>query len=452
MKPTIFVQIASYRDPDLIPTLIDLIDQAACPEHLRIVVCWQHSLDEVVAHFVARGFYGWTVGQRLDDTVHRLAYKGAHIELIDVPHFASQGACWARNKIQQHYRGERYTLQLDSHHRFVRHWDRCIIEMLESLRPASPKPLLTAYLPGFDPSQNDPAGRKTTPTIMVFNRIAPDGPPLFLPADLTDWEARQAPVPARFYSAHFAFADGCFAEEVPHDPAYFFLGEEISIGVRAFTHGYDLYHPHRLIAWHEYSRTGRVKIWDEHTAQAKTAGVVSADWTDRDRVSFRRNRILFGIDGEDPTQIDFGKYGFGTERSLDTFERYAGIRFRDRAVHQAVIDRQPPILGAGPEPQDIWERSLKRANTVRITVHQSELGDVASIERWDITFDDGRGQTVHRHASDGAALRQHLKADWLDFQLPFYSELGHIPKRYVLQLRGDDLGQTIAIERHIDAP
>ena len=39
------------------------------------------------------------------------------------------------------------------------------------------------------------------------------------------------PVPARFYSAHFAFTLGKFCNEVQHDPSFYFHGEEITIGV-----------------------------------------------------------------------------------------------------------------------------------------------------------------------------------------------------------------------------
>ena len=43
---TIFVQIASYRDPQLLPTLRDMINNADHPENLRIGICWQHSPED----------------------------------------------------------------------------------------------------------------------------------------------------------------------------------------------------------------------------------------------------------------------------------------------------------------------------------------------------------------------------------------------------------------------
>ena len=40
---TIFVQIASFRDSQLLPTLRDMIDKAEEPDNLKICICWQHS-------------------------------------------------------------------------------------------------------------------------------------------------------------------------------------------------------------------------------------------------------------------------------------------------------------------------------------------------------------------------------------------------------------------------
>jgi len=39
----IFVSIAAYRDPELLPTLNDLISNSANPDDLHICIGWQHS-------------------------------------------------------------------------------------------------------------------------------------------------------------------------------------------------------------------------------------------------------------------------------------------------------------------------------------------------------------------------------------------------------------------------
>jgi len=43
----IFVQIAAYRDPELLPTIRDCISNAKNPENLRFCIAWQHSNEDV---------------------------------------------------------------------------------------------------------------------------------------------------------------------------------------------------------------------------------------------------------------------------------------------------------------------------------------------------------------------------------------------------------------------
>jgi len=277
---TIFVQMASYRDPELIPTINDMIEHASNPKNLHIFVCWQHCPDaapgdkgdvETTEDFLNAGFepssYEETAATGTDQMFQIITCEkgGATIFLMDVDYNDTQGACWARHQIQRHYSGEKYTMQLDSHHRFVDKWDREVIKMLEGLRSEDcPKPLLTAYIPSFDP-ENEPGARVQVPWRMDFDRFIPEGAVFFRPSSIDDWKERDKPMGSRFFSAHFVFADGKFAVECPHDPEYFFHGEEISLAARAYTHGYDLFHPHRIIAWHEYTRKGRTKVWDDHT-------------------------------------------------------------------------------------------------------------------------------------------------------------------------------------------
>ena len=436
----IFIQIASYRDPQLIPTLKDLIDKAVTPHNLNIVICWQHADDETVEMFIDAGIdiLGFEPNESVNShTVINAEYKSAKIRLIDVSHYDAQGACWARNAIQQLYSGEKYTLQLDSHHRFVDEWDTKIILMLESLRYKSKKPVLTAYIPSFDPD-NDPAARVMVPWKMDFDRFIPEGAVFFLPSSIDEWKTLTEPMRARFYSGHFAFADGSFAVEVQHDPKYFFHGEEISIAARAFTHGYDLYHPHDLIAWHEYTRKGRTKVWDDHTTPEKKNGKIQLDWVERNNACHKRNRILFGMDGEDPSQIDFGKYGFGTARTLREYEEYAGLSFKYRAVQQYTIDRNEPVLPVTRNytSEDAWRDSMTRSNDVRICFHKNQLkypGDDINIpsdfDFWYVAAHDADGEIFRKDATEHE-IKVYLENDWMDYRLIFLSD--RKPIKYII--------------------
>ena len=314
----IFIQIASYRDPQLVPTIKDCIKNAKKPEKLVFSIAWQHSTEDE-----------W---DNLDEFKDDKGFK-----IVDINYEDSKGACWARNQLQQNYDGEEYTLQLDSHHRFIENWDEELIKMYKQLvKKGHKKPLLTSYVSSFDPD-NDPVARTQQPWKMNFDRFIPEGAVFFLPATIDDYQERTEPIPARFYSAHFAFSTGKFVQEVPHDPEYYFHGEEISIAVRAYTHGYDLFHPHKVIVWHEYTRKGRKKQWDD-----------DKQWVSKNVHCHSRNRKLFEMDGE-VKDIDFGIYDFGTERTLEDYERYAGISFKKRAIQKYTLDNNlapnPPLYG-----------------------------------------------------------------------------------------------------------
>lgn len=312
MNERIFVQIAAYRDPELLPTLANCLAQAADPSRLRFGVCWQRA-------------EGDSLGDYATD---------ARFRVIDVDYRRSMGTCWARNRLQQFYEGEEYTLQLDSHHRFVDGWDDRLIAMLRQLQHDCAKPILTSYAPLYDPV-TDPDGRGQVPFRIGFDEFSTEGPVRTRPETIDDFRSLSAPIPARHYSAHFAFTIGRFTVEVPHDGKLYFFGEEPSLAVRAFTHGYDLFHPHEVLLWHQYEREAASKHWTDHET-----------WYFHDRRSAVRVQQLLGVDGVACT-TDFGLYGLGRERTLAEFTRYSGIDYGRRVVSAHARANLPP-----PEPAD----------------------------------------------------------------------------------------------------
>lgn len=365
---TIFVQIASYRDPQLIPTIKDMIEKADHPENLRIGI--------------ARQFCDTDTFDNVDEYRNDDRFR-----IIDVPYKEAKGVCWARHLIQGLYRNERYTLQIDSHMRFEKGWDTELICMLDQLqKKGHKKPLLTGYVSSFDPD-NDPAGRVKEPWRMVFDRFIPEGAVFFLPETIPGWDKMTEPVPARFYSAHFCFTLGEFSKEVKHNPNYYFHGEEISIAVRAYTHGYDLFHPHKTVIWHEYTRKGRTKQWDD-----------DPKWGEKNSISHLTNRKLFGMDGEKQEGHD-GEYGFGSERTLRDYEKYAGLLFSKRAVQQHTLDKNYP-----PNP-DIYTSEEEWLNSFSsIFKHCIDIAYNLVPENdynfWVVAFHDDKDNTIYRKDAD----------------------------------------------------
>lgn len=384
----IFIQIASYRDPQLIPTIKDCINNAKKPENLVFSIAWQHSVEDE-----------W---DNLYDYINDDRFK-----IIDIDYRESKGACWARNLLQQQYSGEKYTLQLDSHHRFIENWDEELIMMINDLQSKGhKKPLLTGYIPSFDP-ENDPNARINQPWKMNFDRFIPEGAVFFLPATIDNFQELDSPIPARFYSAHFCFTLGSFVLEVPHDPEYYFHGEEISIAVRAYTWGYDLFHPHKLIAWHEYTRKGRTKHWDDDKS-----------WVNKNNESHLRNRKLFEMDGL-KKDIDFGVYDFGKIRSLEDYERYAGISFKKRAVQKYTLDNNiapnPPLYG------EEFENSFLKIYKHCIDIPFDKVPE-NDYEFWVVAFHDVNNETIYRKDADINEIKRMLSDSdgyckiWREFQ------------------------------------
>jgi hypothetical protein len=291
MKDRVFVQIPAYRDSELLATLEDLMRTAERPQRLRVAVAWQYGEGEV----------GHEVALRRWDNV----------ELKKIPAARSQGCNWARSLLQQDWDGEEYTLFLDSHHRFAPGWDEQVVRLYQECKARGvPKPILTGYLPPYDPA-NDPAGR--THSIFKMHVLGRHQGMLFRLTghEISRWKALVEPVPAQFASLHFLFAAGTFNREVPFDPSVYFFADEVAIALRAFTSGYDLFHPHRVLGWHLYDRLTRTTHWADHPG-----------WRRQNEASCRRLRELFsGTLG--------GRYGLGEARRLVDYEAFVGMKLID---------------------------------------------------------------------------------------------------------------------------
>jgi hypothetical protein len=314
-KHTIFVGIAAYTDPELPRTLGDIINTARWPERLRFGICWQADPDAPVPldRFRSDPRFRW-----FDTSIHD-----------------SQGGPWARNIVQSMWRGEPYTMQVDSHMKLEPEWDQKLIDMLEAL-PAA-KPILTMNAPLFYYDDDGQVVRLTdmgVPTTRVESWKAPDWAPWFGFGPPNS----QYPGRTRFVNGNFGFARGIWNVEVPQDPAHYYWGEEFNVTVRSYTWGYDLFLPSEVVAWHMLHRHGPPRRHWEHGQE-----VVQR----RNREALDRlHRLVYHGQGH-----SFGPYGLGTSRSLRDYQIYAGFDFAKKRAHPDVF------TGANPDPVTIRSES-----------------------------------------------------------------------------------------------
>jgi hypothetical protein len=410
----IFVQIASYRDPELLPTIKSCLENAKHPEKLVFGICRQFHPDD-----------------KFDDLTE---YEtDDRFRILNIPHQEALGVCWARNQVQQLYKEEEYTLQIDSHMRFEKDWDETLIGMIKQLQEMGiPKPLLTGYVPSYDPN-NDPNGRVRTPWRMVFDKFSPEGIITFLPEVMPEWEKFEHPIPTRFYSAGFCFTIGEFVKQVQHDPNLYFYGEEITLAVRAFTHGYDLFHPNKVVIWHEYIRKNKIKHWDDD----KT-------WSEKNKKSVSLIRKLFGIDGETQEGLDL-KYSFGKNRTLRDYEKFAGIIFEKKMVHPETVSKNYPP-NTEYETEEEWEKSFNSFFEYEINIDKKKLVD-DDYDFWAITFHDKNNKEIYRKDTDINETRELMNNNEIKIFRKFVTN--ETPKSWSVWLHSLSKGWTNQIVGNI---
>lgn len=372
MEETIFVQIAAYRDPQLVPTVKDCIKNAAKPGRLHFCIGWQHAPDENIDEIVSL----------------------PQVSIIDMPYQESKGACWIRRKIQDQYNGETYTLQLDSHHRFAKNWDIELIKMYKRLKKGGvTKPLITAYLPSYNAADES---RINEVWQINYERFMPEGPIFFRPSRIKEQEKLTGPVPARGVSGHFIFTKGTWCREVKYDPEIYFHGEEISLAVRSYTHGYDLFHPHKPYVWHQYTREGQKKHWDDHT-----------NWGEVNKKSYLRVKKLLSVDGEPYLSQEFIETGLGNKRTVQDFERFAGVEFKTRKLHRDVLKEiLPPVRYS-------TEKTFQDELTCRfkycIDIYRPDLPE-SDYDFWCVVFKSEDNKNLYRKDADENEIRQIMNA------------------------------------------
>jgi hypothetical protein len=257
------------------------------------------------------------------------------------------------------------------------------VELIEMMKMTeSEKPIITSYAGMYNPSDNKLLNIE--PYKMVASNFTPGGTILFKPHTIPDWTNLKSPIPARFVSGHFFFTLGIHCEEYKYDPNIYFAGDEISLSIRSYTLGYDIYHPHKTVVWHEYTREGRTKHWTDFDNENVKKGVVNKPWWKMDNDSKRRLRHMLQ---EEDNGIDLGIYGLGDVRTHHDYELYAGIDFKNRKLHPNTLK------GINPPINDYtdWYKLIEKEYTYKVT-----LSDITDFKFIYIGVEDIYGNVLYR--------------------------------------------------------
>ncbi|SEP89241.1 Glycosyltransferase (GlcNAc) [Ectothiorhodospira magna] len=305
----VFVSVAAFCDPWLRFTLESLFEQAHYPDRLVVGVVDQ-SFDS-------------------QQTWIRQHPRADQIRYVHLDPLHSRGVCWARSLVQSLYDNESYYLQIDSHTWFSKDWDKKLIHQIEQLEQFSNRPILSIYPPPFDfDAHNKPFKRLrdtnsigffefknidkfTIENIVIRAKVAYQG----LPDSNHFYAAR-----GYYLSGGFLITKGRFVLDVPYDPLFYFHGEEQALALRAFTHGWDIFHGrYRDVPLYHLYKSSDTEYDSHHWRK---------DLESRREVKFhqRREKAIMRlhqlVQGELPEP-----YGLGRHRTLEEYKELSGIDY-----------------------------------------------------------------------------------------------------------------------------
>lgn len=375
---SIFVQIASYRDPEVIPTIRDLLTKSTHPQNLRIVV-----LNE------------WHKEDNIDFTEFK---DDSRIKIISSKYNESQGIGWARNHLNNEYSNQKYTLQISSNHRFTSGWDVELISMLEDLiKKGNQKPILTTYTPEYvlGKSQED---WDNTPYKIVHSNFNPNGSIITSPLKIDIQEELSTPTPTQFISSHFIFTLGRFCVDVIYDPSIQSPDEEITMAVRAFTNGYRMFTPNKVILWQGIPQTNTPKF--------------SKDYKNYEELIFLSNdrtKKLLEIDGSVCSPClkkRMKSYFLGNVNSKEEYEEFSGIHFNNRGVTLHTLDHKPP---PGPEVEGNFKDQFYPRQYYKITIPKNILPNHLEYDFWAVILLDDNKVEIHRQDIDNYTTKRMME-------------------------------------------
>jgi [Skp1-protein]-hydroxyproline N-acetylglucosaminyltransferase len=317
---TIFVGIASYRDSECSRSIRDLFEQADSPDRVFVGVVLQLDRDVDIDCLAVDS-------KILDGTTNEDFKKWCqrHVRTLDMSWQQATGPCWARHICRSLWQGEKYFLQIDSHMRFRGKWDSYLVQCLEEARSEeTPKPVLSTYPLGYTLPNNVP--QDTRATLLVPLKFDGDGMLRQSGRAIVRREnvspSKGGPIPSLLWASGFSFSDALMMSEVPYDPLlpFLFFGEEISMALRLYTHGYDFFSPQEAVVYHLWSRQHR-PIFQESEAVVRERAIIKSESV---------GRVLKVLRGD--TSGTISNFGVGATRSIEDFEKKVGVSFRNCTV------------------------------------------------------------------------------------------------------------------------
>lgn len=362
---SVFVSLASFRDHMLGDTLKGAFDQAKHPDKLFVGAVVQNCLGlepfpgepgvqcrtgaQVVGKKNGRDQTRVSdappdrngIAEFCDSKEHKKYCDAGQIRVLYLHETESLGPAMARYYASKLWGGETYYMQVDAHLEFYEHWDELYTNELKSAK-SFPKAVLSSYPPGFQRENGGILESGPTPGARLcsctFSDSDVEAEIIRINSGVGYSGGEEHPTQVPFIAAGFFFTSGRFLVDVPFDPymPWCFMGEEIMLSMRAWTHGWDIYAPRMNWIAHQYrpGRMGLPKFWG---TVGRLFGRPGPGFSNILQIrQMKRIKYLVGYedcctrekviaDGDEAALADAELYAFGDVRSREEYLKWANI-------------------------------------------------------------------------------------------------------------------------------
>ena len=319
LKPdTIFVSIASYRDPECTRTVSELFKKAFDWRNIYVGVCTQNKDSDKKC---------------IDESLEK--YK-SNITELNLSYLEARGPQWARYMCSHLWNGEEYFLMIDSHLMFKDNWDIIIKNMYKNC-PTN-KAILTGYPPhhGVDGDNGNAFKDKDNFSYTCKSHFDHDNFHIISGATHISTQDRKEPWSTPYASAGFFFTNYKWLYEVPFDPytPHLFQGEEILLAARSYTNGWDMFNLNQAICTHHYDRRqdNLPHFWDDHN-----------DFYEIQKLSNMRYYHIMNQCSLEEVHPEFRKhidhYGLGNKRSLQDYFDFSNMNLNEGKIESRCDSR-----------------------------------------------------------------------------------------------------------------
>ena len=293
---SIFVQIPSYHDYEILNTIKNAITQSSGDHTINFGI-----------HI--------TYFNEIDFELPNI--KNVKYSISKGPE--NIGIGMARFLAHEFYSGEDYYFQVDAHSRFDQNWDNQLINnILDYQIIGIEKPLITNYPKNYWYENNNVVLEHSDLVTQIDFSYDKQK---FIDSLIPSQTAVSNPINNIFsnsISGGSIFTVGDFI--IPNKKTMFW-GEEILIAASAYTNGFDLMVPHKPYMYHLYfdhkksENNKRRHVWTDFPDEYGILDKISKD----DVIDIFNNKRI-------------GPGMLGNKRSLNEYELFAGINFKDKII------------------------------------------------------------------------------------------------------------------------